>query len=237
MLMHAYQVQRIFHLYGLPILRGGVAYTPSEAVAVSKNLRTRSACLKAQIYSSGRSKGIFKDSKLSGVVFAHTPKKIEEKARSMLGHYLVTKSTGENGTEVKKIYVEERVNINRSYVISIKIDFDKEGFKWKNLCIKIDRQTGTVKECEPHLIFTNICAKEYNRLIPFADLNYSKNLFNKYKFLGKTNLTCTKRKFFKAKLERFQKGERAWVYKMILLRPFKAYKKVDKNLVEYIKNS
>lgn len=126
MLMHAYQVQRIFHLYGLPILRGGVAYTPSEAVAVSKNLRTRSACLKAQIYSSGRSKGTFKDSKLSGVVFAHTPKKIEEKARSMLGHYLVTKSTGENGTEVKKIYVEERVNINRSYVISIKIDFDKE---------------------------------------------------------------------------------------------------------------
>lgn len=131
----------------------------------------------------------------------------------------------------------QRSQKNTEKGVLIKIDFDKEGFKWKNLCIKIDRQAGTVKECEPHLIFTNICAKEYNRLIPFADLNYSKNLLNKYNFLGKTNLTCTKHKFFKAKLERFQKGERAWVYKMILLRPFKAYKKVDKNLVEYIKNS
>lgn len=131
----------------------------------------------------------------------------------------------------------QRAQKNTDTGILIKINFEKSGLSWQSLAIKIDRETNTVKDTEPLLIFRDINAKDYNRLIPFAEINYSKNLFNKFNFIKKTEKTSSKRKFFKAKLNRFEKGEKFWIYKVAFLRLFKRWKKIDKQLLDYIEKS
>src|SRR5262245_55462928 len=113
--IHEYQAKAVLAKYAVPILKGGVAYTRDEAMDVARKLGSPVVVVKAQIHSGGRGKGWFKDDPngKGGVRLAKSVDEVGQYAAAMLGHDLVTKQTGPAGRTVKRLYIEDGVDIKR----------------------------------------------------------------------------------------------------------------------------
>jgi len=106
MKIHEYQAKELFSKYGVPIPRGGVAFTVDEALAVARSLSTYPVVLKAQIHAGGRGKG-------GGVKLAKSEEEVKQYAKELIGMRLVTHQTGPEGKIVRKILVEEGLPISQ----------------------------------------------------------------------------------------------------------------------------
>ncbi|MEJ5300901.1 MAG: ADP-forming succinate--CoA ligase subunit beta [Thermodesulforhabdaceae bacterium] len=104
MKIHEYQAKELFSKYGVPIPRGGVAFTVEEALAVARSLGSYPVVLKAQIHAGGRGKG-------GGVKLARSEDEVKQYAGELIGMRLVTHQTGPEGKIVRKILVEEGLPI------------------------------------------------------------------------------------------------------------------------------
>ncbi len=122
--IHEYQAKGLLKQYGVAVPRGGVAYTPDEAITVAKDLGGPVWVVKSQIHAGGRGAGRFKDNPQGkgGVRVVKSVTDVEASAREMLGHVLVTKQTGPDGKEVKRLYVEEGCDIKRELYLSMLVD-------------------------------------------------------------------------------------------------------------------
>ncbi len=122
--IHEYQAKSLLKSYGVAVPRGGVAFTPAEAVEVAKTLGGPVWVVKAQIHAGGRGAGRFKDNPegKGGVRIVRAVDQIQHNAGEMLGHVLVTKQTGPEGKEVRRLYVEEGCDIARELYLAILID-------------------------------------------------------------------------------------------------------------------
>ena len=58
--IHEYQAKQLLAKFGVAVPKGGVAYTPKEAVAVAKELGGPVYVVKSQIHAGGRGAGRFK---------------------------------------------------------------------------------------------------------------------------------------------------------------------------------
>jgi succinyl-CoA synthetase beta subunit len=114
MKIHEYQAKAILAEAGVPIPRGRVAATPAEARAIATELGGR-VVVKAQIHAGGRGKG-------GGVKLAHSPEEAEQIAGQILGMMLVTHQTGPDGQRVKRVLVEEAMEIRRELYLGLVID-------------------------------------------------------------------------------------------------------------------
>ncbi len=112
MQIHEYQAKELFQKYGVPIPRGKVAFTVEEAKAAAEELGTLPVVIKAQIHAGGRGKG-------GGVKLAKTPEEVESIAGSILGMTLVTHQTGPEGRLVRKVLVEEGLDIDKELYLSL----------------------------------------------------------------------------------------------------------------------
>ena len=122
--IHEYQAKSLLKKYGVAVPRGGVAYTPQEAESVARELGGPVWVVKSQIHAGGRGAGKFKDNP-AGKGGVRVVKSIEQVGRDtleMLGHVLITKQTGADGKEVKRVYVEEGCDIKRELYLSLLID-------------------------------------------------------------------------------------------------------------------
>lgn len=129
MFIHEYQAKKIFLKFGIPVLKGSVAYTANEAERCISQIGGKSWVVKAQIHSTSRGQGTFldaEDGNKGGIRIVNTSQEVALETSKMLGKRLVTPFTGDEGREVKKVYVEERVDIIFSYAINIYIDFAVE---------------------------------------------------------------------------------------------------------------
>jgi succinyl-CoA synthetase beta subunit len=115
--IHEYQAKEILRGFGVAVPRGKLARTPEEAVAAARELLAgKSICVvKAQIHAGGRGKG-------GGVKLAKSPEEAGEIARKMLGMQLVTHQTGPQGQKVRKVYVEEGMDIDRELYLGLTLD-------------------------------------------------------------------------------------------------------------------
>jgi succinyl-CoA synthetase beta subunit len=118
MKIHEYQAKQIFAKFGVQIPRGEVATTPARVREVAQKLGTR-VVLKAQIHAGGRGKG-------GGIKLANTPEEAETLAKQMIGMTLVTHQTGPEGRVVKRLLVEEALDIARELYLGIVIDRARE---------------------------------------------------------------------------------------------------------------
>jgi succinyl-CoA synthetase beta subunit len=112
MKIHEYQAKELFRKYDVPVPRGGVAFTPEEAIAVAKTLGGYPVVVKAQIHAGGRGKG-------GGVKLAQSDQEVESVAGQIIGMNLVTHQTGAEGRPVKKVLVEQGLNIAQELYLSI----------------------------------------------------------------------------------------------------------------------
>lgn len=118
MKIHEYQAKQILSKFGVQIPRGEMAETPEKAREIAERLKTR-VVIKAQVHAGGRGKG-------GGIKFADTPDEAEKIARGMIGMTLVTHQTGPEGKLVKRILVEEALDIAKELYVGIVIDRAKE---------------------------------------------------------------------------------------------------------------
>jgi succinyl-CoA synthetase beta subunit len=118
MKIHEFQAKSILTRYGVRIPRGDVATTPAEARAIAEKIGPR-VVVKAQIHAGGRGKG-------GGVKLAATPAEAERLAKDMIGMTLVTHQTGPEGKVVKRVLIEEALDIARELYIGIVIDRARE---------------------------------------------------------------------------------------------------------------
>jgi len=123
MKIHEYQAKQIFARYGLPIPRGQVAFGVEEAESAAKKISHEMgspiAVVKAQIHAGGRGKG-------GGVKIARSgPAEVRDIAQKMLGMQLVTLQTGPEGQKVRRLYVEQGLDIARELYLSAVIDRDR----------------------------------------------------------------------------------------------------------------
>jgi succinyl-CoA synthetase beta subunit len=112
--IHEFQAKELLRRYGVPVPKGKVALTPGEARRAAADLGGRSV-VKAQIHAGGRGKA-------GGVKLAATPEEAEHKAQEMLGKKLVTHQTGPEGREVRRLLIEETVNIERELYLGMVLD-------------------------------------------------------------------------------------------------------------------
>jgi len=80
--------------------------------------------VKSQIHAGGRGAGHFAENPDDGggVRLARSDDEVRAHAEAMLGQTLVTKQTGPDGKEVKRIYVEEGCDIARELYLSLLVD-------------------------------------------------------------------------------------------------------------------
>ena len=112
MKIHEYQAKELFKKYSVPIPLGRVAFSPDEAVGIAKNLGGYPVVVKAQVHAGGRGKG-------GGVKLAQSELEVQSVAGQIIGMDLVTHQTGPRGRRVKKVLVEQGLNIENELYLSI----------------------------------------------------------------------------------------------------------------------
>ncbi len=115
MKIHEYQAKAILARYGVTTPRGEVAFTKEEAREGAARLKSPIVVVKAQIHAGGRGKA-------GGVKLAHSPDEAAEIASHMLGMNLVTVQTGPAGRIVKRLLIEEGLDIKRELYLSLLVD-------------------------------------------------------------------------------------------------------------------
>jgi succinyl-CoA synthetase beta subunit len=122
MKIHEYQAKQIFVRYGVPVPKGYPVMTSAEAEVASKRLIEETkipvVVVKAQIHAGGRGKG-------GGVKLAKNgPAEARELADKMLGRPLVTHQTGPEGQIVRRLYIEQGLDIGRELYFALVLDRD-----------------------------------------------------------------------------------------------------------------
>ena len=122
--IHEYQAKQMLSRFGVRVPKGRSAFTPPEARAVAQVLGGDSWVVKAQIHAGGRGAGHFADNPggRGGVRLANSLPAVEEQAKAMLGHVLLTQQTGERGKTVKRLYVEEGCQITKECYLGMLLD-------------------------------------------------------------------------------------------------------------------
>ncbi|MCP4663496.1 MAG: ADP-forming succinate--CoA ligase subunit beta, partial [bacterium] len=114
MKIHEYQAKEILRRYGVATPRGKVITEAAEARAICEEFGGRSV-VKAQIHAGGRGKG-------GGVKLAHSPEEAQDLAGQILGMQLVTPQTGPEGQEVRKVLIEEALDIAQELYLAVTLD-------------------------------------------------------------------------------------------------------------------
>ncbi len=117
--IHEYQAKQLLAKYGVAVPKGGVAFTPDEAVAAAEALGGPVWVVKAQIHAGGRGKG-------GGVKVVKSIDAVRAEATRMLGMTLVTHQTGPEGKEVGRVYIEDGCDIARELYLSLLVDRDSK---------------------------------------------------------------------------------------------------------------
>jgi succinyl-CoA synthetase beta subunit len=115
MKIHEYQAKEIFRRFGVPTPRGEMVASPEQAREVATKLGTPVVVVKAQIHAGGRGKA-------GGVKLARSADEAAQLASKILGMTLVTPQTGPGGRLVKRLLVEEGLDIKRELYLSILVD-------------------------------------------------------------------------------------------------------------------
>src|SRR5579872_2676497 len=117
--IHEYQSKDLLKRYGIPIPMGQAAFTVPEAVAAADAVRAATrqdiVVVKAQIHAGGRGKG-------GGVKVVKDPAQVGTVAGAILGMQLITHQTGPEGKKVRRLLVEQGVEIKKELYLAVVLD-------------------------------------------------------------------------------------------------------------------
>ncbi|WP_299955248.1 malate--CoA ligase subunit beta [uncultured Roseobacter sp.] len=117
--IHEHQAKEILAGFGVPVPRGGVAYSPEQAGYRARELGGEAWVVKAQIHSGGRGEA-------GGVKLCKTEEEVRDYAATLFGKQLVTKQTGAAGKGVYRLWVEEASDIQQELYLGFVLDRKSE---------------------------------------------------------------------------------------------------------------
>ncbi|MDX2192963.1 MAG: malate--CoA ligase subunit beta [Gemmatimonadales bacterium] len=117
--IHEYQAKELLAGFGVGIPRGGVAYSPEQAVYRATEIGGNRWAVKAQIHSGARGKA-------GGIKVCSSEDEVRQAAKALLGKKLVTHQTGPEGKTVHRLYVEQAVPISRELYLGFVLDRKSE---------------------------------------------------------------------------------------------------------------
>ena len=116
MKIHEYQGKEILRKFNVPVPNGKVAFSSEEAVKIAEEeIGGNVWVVKAQIHAGGRGKG-------GGVKVAKSLDEVKQFSQEILGMNLVTHQTGPKGKIVKRLLIEQGININRELYVGVTLD-------------------------------------------------------------------------------------------------------------------
>ncbi len=110
MKLHEFQAKRIFARYGIPIPKGEVANTATQAREIAQSLG-KPVVIKSQVLVGGRGKA-------GGIKLARTPDEAEAVADQILGMNI-------KGYTVKRVLVDEAADIQKEIYLGLVIDRER----------------------------------------------------------------------------------------------------------------
>ncbi len=113
--IHEYQAKTLLADFGMPIARGGIAYSPEQAAYRAMELGGDKWVVKAQIHSGARGKA-------GGIKLCTTEQEVRDAADELLGKRLVTNQTGPQGKLVGRLYIEAGTDIDREIYLAFVLD-------------------------------------------------------------------------------------------------------------------
>jgi succinyl-CoA synthetase beta subunit len=117
--IHEYQAKELLAGFGVAIPRGGVAYSPEQAVYRASEIGGVRWAVKAQIHSGARGKA-------GGIKLCSNEDEVRTASKALLGRRLVTHQTGPEGRTVHRLYVEAAVPIEREIYLGFVLDRKSE---------------------------------------------------------------------------------------------------------------
>ena len=115
MKIHEYQAKNILREFGVPTPEGGACFSVDEAVEAAESLGGSAWVVKAQIHAGGRGKG-------GGVKVAKSLDEVKQFAAKILGMTLVTPQTGPKGQVVRRLLIEQGVEIKTEFYAGLVVD-------------------------------------------------------------------------------------------------------------------
>jgi len=123
--MHEYQSAAILEKYDIPVPQGYMAESAEEAYEKTSKFssKVKGYVVKSQALCGGRGLGHFKEMGFKGgVKVVDTREEVRQFAKEFCGNTLVTKQTGERGLPVQKVFVVEKIKIDKEIYFSITLD-------------------------------------------------------------------------------------------------------------------
>ncbi|MSP25016.1 MAG: ADP-forming succinate--CoA ligase subunit beta [Myxococcales bacterium] len=121
MKLHEYQAKQLFAKYGIPVPRGRTAFAAADiepsVTALLAETGAEVVVVKAQIHAGGRGKG-------GGVKVKRGAAAAIAAGHEIFGMQLVTKQTGPAGQKVRRLLVEEGLEIARELYLAMLVDRD-----------------------------------------------------------------------------------------------------------------
>ncbi len=117
--IHEYQAKEILAGFGVPVPRGGVAYSPEQAEYRARELGGAAWVVKAQVHSGGRGEA-------GGVKVCRSTDEVRDFASGLFGKRLVTKQTDANGKGVYRLWVEGGADIRQELYLGFVLDRKSE---------------------------------------------------------------------------------------------------------------
>jgi malate-CoA ligase subunit beta len=117
--IHEYQAKELLAGFGVPVPRGGVAYSAEQAVYRAAEIGGDRWVVKAQIHAGGRGKA-------GGVRVCSSEAEVRLAAKDLLGTTLVTAQTGPEGLPVHRLLVEQALPVERELYVGLVLDRKRE---------------------------------------------------------------------------------------------------------------
>jgi succinyl-CoA synthetase beta subunit/malate-CoA ligase subunit beta len=117
--IHEYQAKELLARFGVPVAKGGLAYSPEQAAYRAHELGGSAWAIKAQVHAGGRGKA-------GGIKLCRSEDEVLEAANALLGKRLVTHQTGPRGKGVYRLYVEAAVKAKSELYLGFVLDRKSE---------------------------------------------------------------------------------------------------------------
>ncbi len=114
MKVHEFQAKEIFRQNGIPVPQGQLVQSPEETARLVDQMGGKGV-VKAQIYAGGRGKA-------GGVKVVNGQEEAQAAFRAINGMTLISPQTGPEGRLVKKVMVEETLDIKSEFYLSLLVD-------------------------------------------------------------------------------------------------------------------
>jgi len=113
--IHEHQAKEILSRFKVAVPKGKVAFTIDEAVDAAQAIGGSVWVVKAQIHAGGRGKG-------GGVKIARSLADVRLHASNILGMRLITHQTGSEGKIVRRLLIDQGINIAKEMYIGVTLD-------------------------------------------------------------------------------------------------------------------